>query len=90
MVEARVRSKVPSSNKLRVCSRCHQEKPVADFVKARPKPLAQGEYRTCERCRDQLREIQRAKAAELLWLRGEALVPYANRRVNGHRKNGRK
>ena len=55
-------------------------------MKKRPRPLAQGEYKTCVRCRDQLREIQRARAAELAWLREEAPVPYAARR----RAKGRK
>jgi hypothetical protein len=44
-----------------VCSRCHLERPVSEFVgKASVRTGDVGEFRTCRRCRDQLREVQRA------------------------------
>ena len=54
------RRKYSNSPNTRVCSRCHLEKPKALFLgKASVRRGDVGEFRTCQPCRDALREHQR-------------------------------
>lgn len=49
-----------SSPNSRICSRCRLERPLVHFMgKMRVQRGDSGEYRTCDRCRDELRERQR-------------------------------